>query len=191
MNQRLTVALREEILAAAMRGAFSKEIERIHDKLLKLGKRFYRHTVNEELEAKLHSIPPGFIDYEDEHFFSGYVDGDLETIRGSIRLCDVGVSVPVPKSSLFASDAKAKAIEQEILQQFKALKEIERKKSELRRKLWSLVATVPTTTKLVAAWPEAAQFIPEPTSTPNLPALQIEEVNQALKDAGVQFKKAA
>lgn len=167
---RLTNKIRDEIVTAAMAGAFSKTKQKLEKRRFALGDRVYRLIVGKHGDAML-AMPRAFFEYRSNCHLS---------ISGYSHRVEWGDLRPLPDSGYYHHDNKPIADALAKLQTDQdALKANE---SKLRADIRGLVASVNTDKQLLEVWPEAAPFIPK-QNKPQAKALAIQpdQLNAVLK----------
>lgn len=182
MSTRLTNALRDEIVRAALEHRFKKDEAAYKKARTALADALYKHTFA-AAERTAKRLPEGWlvqyntieIEHPDYGSWQGRVNHHLELSRSrlmpssySSRTVKVGKGHPLYDQATALAD------------QYTALQDA---KKELRNKLKSLVYTFTTTKKLLEAWPEGKKFIPKSATAPTMALVPVQlasEVNELL-----------
>ncbi|WVR18318.1 nucleotide modification associated domain 5 [Bordetella phage PY223] len=185
---RLTKEMRENIIEAAMRKAF-KARDDAHDKATTaLADALYNYT-HGEAEKIAKKLPQGWIDARNNIGIKaagfGWRNNDLKNYSlklSKARPFPAYGNRDIPVGGAHPLNEQA----QDVAEEFQTIK---RDKDALRAKLSALVWSVTTVPRLLEAWPECEQFLPQstPKQTALVPVQLVPELNAAL---GIKAKAA-
>lgn len=190
-SPKLTHAIRSQIIANVMKTAFVKEQAAIDARLLAFCDNLYLAIVPTAVQEALAKVPKEFLMRQSSckvtlRPVAGKYDGSREVV---IKFAD-HKDRPWPVGFNYGSGSYASPelcdIHDGIL---KAQEKLNERKDTLRDNVRQIVASATTVAKLLAVWPEAAQFIPTdlaPKPKVNLlPAVLVGNLNAMIKKAGV------
>jgi len=179
---------RDQIIKNAMHGAFEADFKAINKRLSELAMKCYRTVVLEEDEKKARKAPAEFLSLTNSVSLQFH---DPETHRR----VSTESNIEIPKSMPFRSNSSCGHVKVEDSALYAAYKQIDADRCTLHEKRGalrdSIKRTVYSTTslkKLIEMWPEVEGFLPADMTAPKpqLPALPVADLNEALKAAGIK-----
>lgn len=191
-STRLTQTIRQEILSAAMNGAYKSDEQLINEKLIDLSEQIYRHLVTEEQERLMGRLPHGFFNLSSAK--RAYIRPSIGNT--SFRHVELKFKkerrLPAFCSGYNDINIADDAMLEAYLKIEKEKNALEEKRQNLRSHIAGVLESVNTVQKLLDVWPEAKPFIPQYVFAEKaaLPALVTDKLNDLLRRARPELATA-
>jgi hypothetical protein len=187
-NVKLTNHARDQIISNALRGAFEKEYADIKKRLAKIAMDCYRSVVPAAKEKAARQAPEEFLSLTNSltlRFYDVDTKSHLKTERS------VEVAKPLPFFSR-ESLGYLSVYDRDVYLAYRTLDDeraaLDKKRGELAESIRLTVYATSSLNKLIEMWPEVEGFLPSDLTAPKpmLPALPVDDLNAALRDAGIK-----
>jgi hypothetical protein len=186
-NVKLTNHIRDQIINNAMKGAFEKDEKALKSSLVKFADKCYRMNVSAAQEKAARQAPDEFLTLCNvaSRILVKNDEGHTKFTEWSM---DLSRTVPFPGNGTMIA-VKSDAMVEEFRAIDAARTALSEKRYELRESLKRTVYSTGSLKKLLEMWPEVEGFLPDSLSAPKpqLPALPVGDLNDALRAAGVKI----
>jgi hypothetical protein len=184
-NIKLSNHVRDQIIQKAMNGAFEKDEKALKANLVKFADKCYRMTVSAAQEKAARQAPDDFLNLCNVAS-RVYVRDDKGDLKFNEWSMDLSRTVPFP-NGVTAITVKSDAMVEEFRALDAARTALTEKRAQLKESLKRTVYSTSSLRKLIEMWPEVEGFLPGSLSAPKpqLPALPVGDLNNALRAAGI------
>lgn len=196
MATRLTKEVRERILNYIINKTFEKRIKALRDARTKLGMEIYNHAVPADFLKMVKKRPADwFVRHSSIDVYLKAEGGGISSARFYLdrRTDRIELAGPMPFPASFGAyntpdiTIADKALISKVTEQMELERELADERTQLKNKLHGLLYSVNTLEALRKAAPELCDYFPEPAAKSCLPAVQVGEIVDGLKAAGLKI----